>query len=170
MLWNYQNAGCSLRKKFYRVIYWNFRHTFVPYSVAREKSRSWAVVVVSGRWSMRAVECLYDERSASMMRCGAMLLMPPPPLLLLLRLSRPRRQMKSTMICFAAASHSAPRLIKYAPPAGLPTVRPLSSHPHALAPDSQSDHCRTIAPPDLGFRTERTRASDTKFPGQRRNG
>ena len=30
-VWNYQNADCSLRKKIYRVIYYNFRHTFVPY-------------------------------------------------------------------------------------------------------------------------------------------
>ena len=28
MVWNYQNADCSLRKK-YRVIYYHFRHTFV---------------------------------------------------------------------------------------------------------------------------------------------
>jgi len=27
---NYRNADCSLRKKNYRVIYYNFRHTFVP--------------------------------------------------------------------------------------------------------------------------------------------
>jgi len=31
MVWNYQNADYSLRKKI--VIYYNFRHTFVPYSV-----------------------------------------------------------------------------------------------------------------------------------------
>jgi len=30
MIWNYQNADCSLRKK-YCVIRYNFRHTFVPY-------------------------------------------------------------------------------------------------------------------------------------------
>jgi len=30
MVWNYQNADCSLRKN-YCVIYYNFRHTFVPY-------------------------------------------------------------------------------------------------------------------------------------------
>jgi len=30
MVWNYQNADCSLRKKII-VIYYNFRHTFVPY-------------------------------------------------------------------------------------------------------------------------------------------
>jgi len=30
MVWNYQNADCSFRKKFYYVIYCNFRHTFVP--------------------------------------------------------------------------------------------------------------------------------------------
>ena len=29
--WNYQNADCSLRKKIYCVIYYNFWHTFVPY-------------------------------------------------------------------------------------------------------------------------------------------
>jgi len=32
MVWNYQNADCSLRKEFYCIIYYNFRHTFVPYS------------------------------------------------------------------------------------------------------------------------------------------
>ena len=32
MVWNYQNADCSLRKKFYCVICYNLRHTFVPYS------------------------------------------------------------------------------------------------------------------------------------------
>ena len=31
MVWNYQNADCSLRKKFHCVIYYNFRQTFVPY-------------------------------------------------------------------------------------------------------------------------------------------
>jgi len=31
MVCNYQNADCSLRKKIL-VIYYNFRHTFVPYS------------------------------------------------------------------------------------------------------------------------------------------
>jgi len=30
MVSNYQNADCSLREKFCRVIYYNFRHTFVP--------------------------------------------------------------------------------------------------------------------------------------------
>jgi len=33
MVWNYQNADCSIRKK-YCVIYYNFRHTFVPYCYA----------------------------------------------------------------------------------------------------------------------------------------
>jgi len=32
MVWNYQNADCSLRRKFYCVIYCNFRHIFVPYT------------------------------------------------------------------------------------------------------------------------------------------
>jgi len=31
MVSKYQNADYSLRKKFYRVIYYNFLHTFVPY-------------------------------------------------------------------------------------------------------------------------------------------
>ena len=31
MVRNYQNANCSLRKKFYCVIYYNFRHTFALY-------------------------------------------------------------------------------------------------------------------------------------------
>jgi len=31
MVWNYQNTDCSLREKNYCVIYYNFRHTFVPY-------------------------------------------------------------------------------------------------------------------------------------------
>jgi len=31
MVRNYQNADCSLRKKFYCVIYYNFRHTFALY-------------------------------------------------------------------------------------------------------------------------------------------
>jgi len=31
MVWNYQNADCSLKKSIYCVIYYNFRHTFVPY-------------------------------------------------------------------------------------------------------------------------------------------
>ena len=32
MVWNYQTADCSFRKKLYCVIYYNFRHTFVPMS------------------------------------------------------------------------------------------------------------------------------------------
>ena len=35
MLWNYQNADSNLRKKFYRVIQYNFRHTFVPYKIMK---------------------------------------------------------------------------------------------------------------------------------------
>jgi len=32
MVWNHQNANYSLREqKFYCDIYYNFRHTFVPY-------------------------------------------------------------------------------------------------------------------------------------------
>ena len=30
-VWQHQNADCSLRKNFHCVIYYNFRHTFVPY-------------------------------------------------------------------------------------------------------------------------------------------
>jgi len=32
MVWNYQNADCGLRKKNYCVIYYHFRHSFVPYA------------------------------------------------------------------------------------------------------------------------------------------
>ena len=38
MVWNYQNADCSLRKKCYRVIYYNFRNTFVPCLLLRPRS------------------------------------------------------------------------------------------------------------------------------------
>ena len=31
MVWNYRKAGCSLRKKFYSVIYYHFWHTVVSY-------------------------------------------------------------------------------------------------------------------------------------------
>jgi len=31
MVKNYQNADCSLRKKLYCIIYYNYRHTFVPH-------------------------------------------------------------------------------------------------------------------------------------------
>ena len=32
MVCNYQNADCNLRQKNYCVIYYDFQHTFVPYS------------------------------------------------------------------------------------------------------------------------------------------
>ena len=34
MVRNYQNADCSFKEYIYCVIYYNFRHTFVPYAVA----------------------------------------------------------------------------------------------------------------------------------------
>ena len=40
MLWNYQNADCSLRKNFYRVIYYNFRHTFVTYMYQKNSEKN----------------------------------------------------------------------------------------------------------------------------------
>jgi len=39
VVWNYQNADCSLRKKCYCVIYYNFRHTFIPYFMASSHNR-----------------------------------------------------------------------------------------------------------------------------------
>ena len=39
VVWNYQNADCSLRKKCYCVIYYNFRHTFIPYFMACSHNR-----------------------------------------------------------------------------------------------------------------------------------
>jgi len=44
MVWNYQNADCSLRKK-YSIVYYNFRHTFVPYA----KGQVAAVLIAKGR-------------------------------------------------------------------------------------------------------------------------
>jgi len=33
MVWTYQNADCGLKKFIYCVVYYNFRHTFVPYGL-----------------------------------------------------------------------------------------------------------------------------------------
>jgi len=51
-VWNYENAGCSLRKKNYCVIYYNFRHTLLPTQPTRVKQRprQMTVSAVWHRW------------------------------------------------------------------------------------------------------------------------
>ena len=48
MVWSYQNTDCSLRKKIYCVIYYNFRHTFVPYKHTEYKNESLVVTSAYG--------------------------------------------------------------------------------------------------------------------------
>ena len=43
MVWNFWNADCILRKKFYCVIYYNFRHIFIPCRYSCTLSRGGSV-------------------------------------------------------------------------------------------------------------------------------
>jgi len=38
MVWNYENADCSFKKLIYCVVYYNFRHTFVPCAAGEAES------------------------------------------------------------------------------------------------------------------------------------
>ena len=43
MVWNYQNADCSLKNKFIESFYYNFRQTFVSYIFCRCFFLSWFI-------------------------------------------------------------------------------------------------------------------------------
>jgi len=64
---NYQNADCSLRKKFIGVIYCNFRRTFATYYLRRRyhRSRLQLLFGVASQSSRRELQSMVDVRDAT---------------------------------------------------------------------------------------------------------
>ena len=65
MVWNYRNADSGWRKKNYCVIYYNFRHTFVPHGLDRFMGWVGLVWVESQQHKDLPAESAYCDDCAS---------------------------------------------------------------------------------------------------------
>jgi len=75
MVWNYQNADCSLKRKFYLYIFFNFRQTFVPYRCSTRgldytKSKPDFMLWEHVQLQLRITQTIYCQKLVSILQCS----------------------------------------------------------------------------------------------------